>query len=91
MDAILFSNDGCGSCKTWKPTFIRLMERYGLDYQVIDLYKNKELKEKYGVVGIPYTVFLDDEGNEVGSILGNMIEELAIREIEGYMGKCKKG
>lgn len=91
MKVFLFANDGCGSCKDWKPTFEKLMKRYELDYEVIDLYKpqNRELKDRYGVSGIPDTVFVDDEGNMVGHVLGNMIEDLAVKEIEYYIGRCK--
>lgn len=92
MKVLLFANDGCGSCKKWKPTFEKLMKKYKLEYQVIDLYKpqNKELKDKYGVGGIPDTIFVDDEGNEIGHVLGNMIEDLAITQIEYYLKKCQK-
>ena len=92
MKVLLFSNDGCGSCKKWKPLFLKLMEKYHLEFEVIDMYKpnNRVMKEKYGVEGIPDTVFVDDDGNKIGHVLGNMIEELADNQIEYYMTKCKK-
>lgn len=92
MKVLLFSNDGCGSCKKWKPLFLKLMEKYHLEFDVIDMYKpnNRAMKEKYGVEGIPDTVFVDDNGNKIGHVLGNMIEELADNQIEYYMTKCKK-
>lgn len=92
MKVLLFSNDGCGSCRKWKPLFLKLMEKYHLEFEVIDMYKpnNRAMKEKYGVEGIPDTVFVDDDGNKIGHVLGNMIEELADNQIEYYMTKCKK-
>ena len=92
MKVLLFSNDGCGSCKKWKPLFLKLMEKYHLEFEVIDMYKpnNRAMKEKYGVEGIPDTVFVDDDGNKIGHVLGNMIEELADNQIEYYMTICKK-
>ena len=92
MKVFLFSNDGCGSCRKWKPLFLKLMEKYHLEFDVIDMYKpiNRAMKEKYGVEGIPDTVFVDDDGNKIGHVLGNMIEELADNQIEYYMTKCKK-
>lgn len=92
MKVLLFSNDGCGSCKKWKPTFEKLMKQYKLEYQVLDNYdpKNSELRDKYGIEGIPDTIFVDDDGNEIGHVLGNMIEDLAIKQIEYYQTKCKK-
>lgn len=92
MKVLLFSNDGCGSCKKWKPTFEKLMKQYKLEYQVLDNYdpKNKDLRDKYEIEGIPDTIFVDDDGNEIGHVLGNMIEDLAIKQIEYYQTKCKK-
>ncbi len=36
MKVLLFSNDGCGSCKTWRPIFLKLMEKYQLEYELIN-------------------------------------------------------
>ena len=92
MKVLLFSNDGCSSCKTWKPTFEKLMKEYKLEYQVIDNYdpNNRDLTIKYEIQGIPDTIFVDDEGEKIGHVLGNMIEDLAKKQIEYYQGKCKK-
>lgn len=91
MKVLLFSNDGCGSCKKWKPLFEKLMEEYDLEYEVVNMYdpKNKDLKDKYGVTGIPDTIFTDDNGVEIGHVLGNMLEELARKQIEYYISKCR--
>lgn len=90
MRVLLFSNDKCGSCRKWKPTFERLMGRYGLDYEVIDTYDpaNRDMRERYGISGIPDTIFVDGDGAEVGHVLGNMTEELAIRQIEHYIANA---
>lgn len=87
MKAILFGNDGCGSCRKWKPLFIKLMNMFNIGYEQWNLYDPscKPLKDKYNVCGIPYTVFTDDEGNEIGNILGSMDEEIAIRQIQHYI------
>lgn len=87
MKVLLFSNDGCGSCRIWKPTFMKLMEKYHLEFEVINMYdpKNSELVKRYDVHGIPYTVFVDNSGSRIGDILGNMIEELADRDIKYYV------
>lgn len=92
MKVLLFSNPGCGSCKTWRPVFTGLMEKYHLEFDVIDMYSpiNKELVKKYDVHGIPYTIFLSDDGKKLGDILGNMNEELADRDISYYISLDKK-
>jgi thioredoxin-related protein len=63
------------------------MEKYKLEYEVVNQYdpKNKELVDKYDVHGIPFTVFVDNSGNEIHSILGNMVEELADRDIKHFV------
>ena len=87
MKVLLFSNDGCGSCIKWKPTFLKLMKEFNLEYEVIDNFKNKDKARQYNIVGIPCTVFLNNQGVEIGHILGSMIEELAERDIRLYISR----
>lgn len=91
MKALLFSNDGCGSCRKWKPTFIKLMDKYKIDYEVIDNFKDRERAKQYNVRGIPLTVFVNNQGVELGSVLGLMLEELADRDIQYYLRKDAEG
>ncbi len=91
MKALLFSNDGCGSCRKWKPTFIKLMDKYKIDYEVIDNFKDRERAKQYNVRGIPLTVFVNNQGVELGSVLGSMLEELADRDIQYYLRKDAEG
>lgn len=91
MKALLFSNDGCGSCRKWKPTFIKLMDKYKIDYEVIDNFRDRERAKQYNVRGIPLTVFVNNQGVELGSVLGSMLEELADRDIQYYLKKDAEG
>ena len=91
MKALLFSNDGCGRCRKWKPTFIKLMDKYKIDYEVIDNFKDRERAKQYNVRGIPLTVFVNNQGVELGSVLGSMLEELADRDIQYYLRKDAEG
>ena len=91
MKALLFSNNGCGSCRKWKPTFIKLMDKYKIDYEVIDNFKDRERAKQYNVRGIPLTVFVNNQGVELGSVLGSMLEELADRDIQYYLKKDAEG
>lgn len=91
MKALLFSNDGCGSCRKWKPTFIKLMDKYKIDYEVIDNFRDRERAKQYNVRGIPLTVFVNNQGVELGSVLGSMLEELADRDIQYYLRKDAEG
>lgn len=71
--------------------FEKLMKDYNLEYQVLDMYdpQNKEMKERYGIQGIPDTIFTNDEGEEIGHVLGNMVEDLARRQIDYYISVCQ--
>lgn len=91
MKVLLFSNDGCGSCRKWKPTFERIVNDMDVPYELVDIYteEGKPLREKYGVRGIPETIIVDDEGNELFSILGSMQEDLAREEIRRWQEKSK--
>lgn len=91
MKALLFSNDGCGSCRKWKPTFIKLMDKYKIDYEVIDNFKDRDRAKQYNVTGIPLTVFVNNQGVELGSVLGAMLEGLADRDIQYYLRKDAEG
>ena len=81
MKVLLFSNDSCGSCRKWKPTFLKLMNQFNLEFDVIDNFKDKDKAKQYNVTGIPCTIFLNNRGIELGH------EELAIRDIQYYIKK----
>lgn len=91
MKVLLFSNDGCGSCRKWKPTFEKLMKNHNLDYEIIDNFKERDKAKQYNVSGIPCTIFINNSGQELGHILGSMIEELAERDIQYYIKKDAEG
>jgi len=84
MKAILFGSDKCGSCRRWKPTFERLMVEYQLEHEYIDIEQDKISKERFNIQGIPVTIFFNDDGEEIGNILGNMDESIARKQIEYY-------
>ena len=84
MKVILFGNDKCGSCIKWKPTFDRLMNEYQLNHEYVDIDKDNNKKLQYNIQGIPVTIFFNDNGEEIGNILGNMDEDIARKQIEYY-------
>lgn len=85
----LFGNEKCGSCRIWKPLFEILMKEYNINYEYVDIDKNPDDKIKYNIHGIPVTIFFDDNGKEIGNILGNMKEDIARKQIEYYNGLGK--
>lgn len=83
---ILFGNDKCGSCKRWKPIYLRLIKEYQVDASIKDVDVDKEDKERYNITAIPVTLFLDDNGVELGRILGSMDEDIARKQFDLYVG-----
>ena len=67
------------------------MDKYKIDYEVIDNFKDRERAKQYNVTGIPLTVFVNNQGVELGSVLGSMLEELADRDIQYYLRKDAEG
>lgn len=81
MKTILLSSDKCGSCKVYKPVFQDVMMDFGIDYQIIDdINKQRE----YNTGGLPTTIFTDDDGNELGRIMGNVSNDDLIKQILYY-------
>ena len=68
-----------------------MLKDHNLECQVLDMYdqRNKEMKEKYGIQGIPDTICTNDDGEEIGHVLGNMVEDLARRQIDYYISVCQ--
>lgn len=61
MKVLLFSNDSCGSCKKWKPTFLKLMNQFHLEFDVIDNFKDKDKAKQYNVTEFHVQYFLITE------------------------------
>ena len=72
----------CGPCKTYKPTYEKLQEKYPDDIVIYDA-DDKEAQEEMmhlGIRGIPTTVFGDEKK------VGIMSEQELINIIEGNEG-----
>lgn len=80
MKAILLSSDKCGSCKLYKPVFQDIMMDFDIEYKIID---DDEVKN-YNIGGLPTTIFTDDDGNELGRIMGNVSSDELIKQILYY-------
>lgn len=70
----------CGPCKKFKPIFESVgkdKDFEGVEFVEYDIENDEEgveNAEKYGVRSVPTTIVLDDEGNELGKLLGFMTE-----------------
>jgi thioredoxin 1 len=81
IKVIRFTADWCGPCKTFGPAFDKVAAEFpDIKVEVVDLSDGDTTKaNKYGVLGIPAAVFLNDNGEEVTKIAG-MQPEAVIRE-----------
>ena len=85
MKLLYFYNDSCGCCKKWKPVLDDLVNEYSVDIDKVNINEDKAMKDEYGITCIPQTLFIDDDGKEVGSILGNMKVEYAKKYFDKYL------
>lgn len=63
----------CGPCKRLKPVFEELSNKAAYSdviFLAVDVDKHEGLTSKYGIRGMPTTVFLDASGKEIKRIAG---------------------
>jgi thioredoxin 1 len=58
---------GCVACKAMAPIIDGLKETYAgkLDVEFVDVEKEREVAEMYGIQAIPTQIFFDADGNEI--------------------------
>jgi thioredoxin-related protein len=82
MRLLLFSRYTCGSCKKWLPVIQEISDELNLPLEILD---DKEEMKKRSIKGLPTTILLDDEGNEIYSILGNVSKDKCLESIKYYI------
>ena len=87
MKILLFSDEKCGSCRKWLPIIHEIADELNIP---LELYDNKEMRLKYQIKGLPTTILLDDEGNEIYSILGNIRKDKGIESLRYYIDGGKR-
>ncbi|MED4883059.1 thioredoxin family protein [Bacillus smithii] len=48
----------------------------GVTFEAVNVEDNPEIAAQYGVMGVPVTIILDDDGNEIQRSVGFKVEEL---------------
>lgn len=82
-----FNATWCGPCKQFAPIFEAAAEKYAgnIEFRSVDVDREPELAEKYGVQSIPMVVFLDKDGNVLDSNVGFMEAADFEQMIEKYL------
>lgn len=86
MRLLLFSRDTCGSCKKWMPIIQEISDELNLPLEISD---DKEEMNERSIKGLPTTILMDDNDNEVYSILGNVSKDKCLESIKYYINGGK--
>lgn len=71
MKVIDFYADWCGPCQALAPTMEELEKEHPeVEFVRVDIDKEPEMAEEYGVMSIPTLVFLDKEGKIKEQLIG---------------------
>ena len=78
----------CGPCRAYKPTFEKVskMDEFSdIEFEELDVDENEELAEKYGVRGVPCTLFLNSKGELLDRLAGLQTEQALVDKIRSLM------
>jgi thioredoxin 1 len=77
----------CGPCKVYAPVFesvSKLDEYKDIEFKEFDSDVNEDLFIKYGIRGVPTTLFLDENDKELGRISGNIPKNILTEKINSF-------
>ena len=85
--------DKCVPCIMMAPILEELKKEYAgvLEVDFVDVWKNPNAGQKYGVRGIPTQIFYDASGKELGRHLGYFSKEQILQSFNKFGIEIKKG
>ena len=89
MKIIKIGSTWCSACIIMKPIWEEIEKEIKLntEYYDFDIYED-ELKEKYQIGDkLPIIIFLDDNGNELTRIIGEVKKDDLLKKIKEYLWK----
>ncbi|XBW80066.1 glutaredoxin domain-containing protein [Bacillus velezensis] len=72
MRLIKLEQPNCNPCKMVS----NYLKDAGVEYETVDVTQNPEVAAQFGVMGVPVTVLLSDQGEEVKRSVGFKPDEL---------------
>ena len=84
MKVIKLSAGWCMPCKAYRPTFEKVskMEEFsGIEFEEMDVDENEDFAAEHNVRGVPCTLFLNSNGEEVGRLAGLQTEQALVEKI----------
>lgn len=88
MRVIKFAASWCSPCRSYKPTFEKVskMDEFAdIQFEELDVDENEELAAKYGVRGVPATIFVNNKGEMVDRLAGLQTEQALVEKIRSLM------
>lgn len=78
----------CGPCRAYKPTFEKVskMDEFAdIQFEELDVDENEEFAEKYGIRGVPSTIFINNKGEMIDRLAGLQTEQALVDKIRSLM------
>jgi len=66
MKYLKFYSPTCQPCQQVD----QILQEKGIEYESINVLEDKETRSKFGIMGVPTVIVLDDEGNEIKRAVG---------------------
>lgn len=88
MKVLKFSASWCGPCRAYKPTFEKVskMDEFSdIQFEEIDVDDNEDLAIKYGVRGVPATIFVNNKDEMIDRLAGLQTEQALTDKIRSLM------